>query len=440
MDVLSVTTPGPGSRWNQLNAFGNNRFYDVVAATGLASIASADNFNKSRNQAFRRHVPSLLGVPIKTTVSNITIPYFKVESLEWVTSLAEMGESLDSLHEIVTNISNPYLNFSNMNFPEGVNPFAYGTDVGRLTMVNTVPWQPAPRENNHSAWVYPNAEIQQSSTWVIVATEFDQNCTNDRSRPNEKFGDLTNIALYSYVPPQGDAGYVAFGRIKYTAGVVDCKDYRVVLNGVVESLSSTAQAQSWTPLPDPLVKTAIAMMPEVLFYTEIGNASSVPTWNNLDGYTRGMLSVAFQASWNELATDFQAQPMSETGYMTPFPILMASVTKWRVMVWYMLNLLLTLSGIIIGLAQSWCRSKTVQDPTLAALLLDTSALIGHDEKGLCDAVSLEGADKAWRLRLVVPDEGKDSYRHPYLEVDGGKRGRRRMSEKGEYSRLSESEK
>ena len=434
-DVLAITTPGPGDRWNSLNDFTNNRFYDVISASGLASLASINSFNKSFSQAYRRHVPSLLGVPINTTVSNITIPYFQVESLEWIMSIAETGDSLSSLSDIIEDNNNPYLNFSNMNFNTGVNPLAYGTGVGRLTLVNTEPWQPAPRDNQ-SMRVYPIPEIQQLATWVIVATQHAENCTADQSGLNAKFGDISALAHYN-PDPQNVHGCFALGRINYTAGVMDCQNCRVVLNGVVESSSQTTQAQLKAPLPDPLVKTAIAMMPEVLFYMEIGNASSAPTWNNLDGYTRGMLSVAFQASWNELASDFQAQPMSQTRYMSPFAILTASVTKWRVLVWYMLNLLLTLSGAIMGLVQSWCRFETIQDPTLAALLLDTSDVIGHDEKGVCNAVSLVGSDKTRKLRLVVPSEGQASYRHSYLEVGNeGNLGERRGDE---YSPTSESE-
>ena len=436
MDILSITTPGPGFRWNLLNDFENNRFYDVISASSLASLASADNFNRSLSPTYRRHVPSLLGVPINTTVSNITVPFFRVESLEWITSLDESGDDLDSPREVIKDRSNPYLNFSNMNFGTGLNPFAYGTDVGRLTLVNTAPWRPAPVDNQ-SMRVYPTPETQQASTWVIVATQYADNCTADQSGSNAKFGDISAVAHYN-PRPEDVHGCFALARINYTAGVIDCQGCRVVLNGVVESWPSSNQAQSDAPLPDPLVQTAIAMMPEVLFYMEIGNASSAPTWNNLDGYTRGMLSVAFQVSWNQLATDFQGQPMSQTKYMSPFPILKASVTKWRVLVWYAVNLLLTVSGMIMGLVESWCRFKTIRDPTLATLLLDTSAIIDHDDSGLCNAISLEGADGTRRVRLVVPSGSQIPYKHPYLEV-----GNRKLVEerkKGKYFRISGSEK
>ena len=435
LGLLSITTPGPGFRWNLLNDFENNRFYDVISASSLASVASVDNFNSSLSPVYRRHVPSLEGVPINTTLSNITVPYFKVESLEWVTSLNDTGTDLDLARDVIENINNPYLNFSNMNFNGGQNPFAYGTDVGRLSLVNTELWQPAPTDNQPNR-VYPTPKTQQASTWVIVATAYPNNCTADDTGLNAKFGDISAVAHYN-PNPKNVKGCFVLGRINYTAGVIDCQDCRVVLNGVVESSSSSPQAQTQTPLPDPLVPTAIAMMPEVLFYMEIGNASSAPTWNNLDSYTRGMLSIGFQASWNELATNFQAQPMSQTKYMNPFPILEASVTKWRVLVWYTLNLL-TFSGAIMGLVESWCRFKTIRDPTLAALLLDTSAIVNHDESGLCNAVSLEGADEAQRVRLIVSSEGKEPYRHPYLEVGDGIIARKR--EKGEYLRISVSEK
>ena len=154
--------------------------------------------------------------------------------------------------------------------------------------------------------------------------------------------------------------------------------------------------------------------------------------------TRGMLSVAFQASWNQLATDFQSQPMSQTRYVNPFSILKASVTKWRVLVWYALKLLLTFSGVIMGLVQSRCRFKTVRDPILATLLLDTSALTIHDEGGPCNAISSEAIDERRKLRLVISGESHPSYGHPYLEADNVEIIRER--EDGEYSCIYELEK
>ena len=107
--------------------------------------------------------------------------------------------------------------------------------------------------------------------------------------------------------------------------------------------------------------------------------------------------------------------------------------------WYSINILLTLSGLIMLFTQSRCRFKIVRDPTLAALLLDTSDLIRQDDKGVCNATQLEPDDQAERRRLIIPDEDSPSYKHPYLKA-GEESGIEKQSlVSGLYARISTSD-
>jgi hypothetical protein len=108
-----------------------------------------------------------------------------------------------------------------------------------------------------------------------------------------------------------------------------CKECPIVLDGVVEAADITNDPSSWTPVADPLVENAISMIPEVLFYMKVSNSSRAPSWQNIDGYTRGMITTAYQASWNSLANTWQATPMAVTEVSTRYPILIAQVTMSR---------------------------------------------------------------------------------------------------------------
>ena len=406
----TITTAGPCSQWDSFNFWPNNRFYEVLMGAGLASIASPTSFNTSGSPVFRRKIPSLLGTPVQSSLSNVTIPYFQIHSLDWVTSAEEIAGDRDLLDQIIQNQYAPTLNIS-----QPLNPFNMGTDAGRLVMVNEAPWIAAPTNESTSSNVYPSAVIDHATRWVVVATHFHSDCTDG---PSPVFGPLPDLYQYTFSGPTG--GCFVFGRINYTAAVVNCTNCPVVLDGVVEAASSPPLSSSWDPLPDPLVPNAIALMPEVLYYMKITNISSIPLWQNLDASTRGMLSVAYQASWNSLTNAFQPAPLTATHLRTPFSVLVADVITWRVFTWFAFQSLLTASGIVLVYLQSRCNGKTVRNTTVTPLLLDAGAVQRRDGDGLCNAVDLEGRDKALRLRLVVEKGDGMRYRHPVLVPEGEK--------------------
>ena len=166
------------------------------------------------------------------------------------------------------------------------NPFNLGTDTARLILVNTVTWARAPINNQTGNFVYPSPTIDTSQKWVILASQFTGKC----SSLSPDFGNISSI--YQYTSPKV-SGCFHFGRISYTAAAMTCNDCRTISNGAVEAANDSS---AWIPIPDPLVTNAISMIPEVLFYTKISNASQAPTWQNLDGYTCGMIATAYQAS------------------------------------------------------------------------------------------------------------------------------------------------
>jgi hypothetical protein len=400
---LGITTAGPCSQWGSFNYWPNNRFYEVLMGAGLASIASPLSFISSESQTYRRKIPSLLGTPLNSTLANVTIPYFEIHSLDWVTSADEIEDDKDLLDQVISNQYAPTLNIS-----QPLNPFNTGTDAGRLVMVNEAQWTPANVNESTSSYVYPSPVIDHATRWVVVATHFQTSCTDG---PSPVFGPLPDV--YQYTPSDPQGGCFVFARVNYTAAVITCKNCPIVLDGVVEAGSPSPSLSSWTPVPDPLVGDAIALMPEVLYYMKITNISSIPLWQNIDAYSRGMLSVAYQASWNSLTNAFQPAPMTATELKTPFPVLIADVKSWRVLAWFGINALLTVSGVVLVYLQGSCQGKTIRNTTLTPLVLDASAVLRRDTSGLCNAVDLNKQDESLRLRLVV-SKNETHYSHPAI--------------------------
>jgi hypothetical protein len=101
---------------------------------GLASIMSPANFKSSDGQLYRRKIPSLLGTSVNRTLANVTVPYFEIHLLDWVTSPEEVKNDKDLLDQIISDQYAPTLNIS-----QSLNTFNTGTDAGRLVVVNNAP-------------------------------------------------------------------------------------------------------------------------------------------------------------------------------------------------------------------------------------------------------------------------------------------------------------
>jgi hypothetical protein len=377
---------------------------DFVRSPSQVSITTPSSAYRAPS---RRLIPSLFGVALNSTLANVTVPYFQIHSLSWITSADQVKNDIEHLEQIISNPEAPALNYSS---ELSNNPFSFGTDKGRLVLINDVPWVPAPYDEDTGEWIYPPPTIKTAVQWVIVAMQFDQTCASGWS---PAFGPTPG--LYMYSSPTIGSCYV-FARMNYTAGAMTCKECRIVLDGVVEAVNTTEDPLSMAPIPDPLVENAVSMIPEVLFFMKVSNSSQAPSWQNLDGYTRGMISVAYQASWNSLANGWQAPPMAVTEISTPYSILVAQITTWRVLAWFGSNSFLAISGLLLAVLQRKCQNKTIRNPALAALMLDTSALLSQDTTGLCNAITLRKRDGPLRLR-IKPSNRNVLYKHARLDVD-----------------------
>jgi len=314
------------------------------------------------------------------------------------------------LHAAISDEDN-----ANQTFAVAENTFYLSTATGRLTLLNRRSWQPPEEPESarlpNSSFAYPVPKVATSSTYVLVALLFNSGCTGNAGL----FGDLPPMFQYnasssgSWFEGGDLPGCFLFGRINYTAGLVDCTDCPVVGSGIVE-LSNTS-ASTLVMQPDPLVDIAIAMMPEVLTYMAMANATSYPTWNNLDGYVQGMLSVAYQASWNSLTNAFAHGWTNEsewamTSIWQPESVLLARVSRTRVIAWFVCNVVLTLSGAAILFLQFGSNFEIVRNPELAALLLDSSQIQHRDGKTSSTSIDPTSVDQSLRLRLVPASDDR----------------------------------
>lgn len=141
----------------------------------------------------------------------------------------------------------------------------FGTDSGRLTIVNTKPWVPA-QKTGDGRYEYPLPTIERGTKFLAIAIARG-GCSNGA---DSSLGNVPKAWTYEDSTTGGEC--FMFARFDYSAGIISCKDCRVVSDGVVEASSNAP----FTVQEDPLAKTAIAIMPKVLFYIKIANISSTP--------------------------------------------------------------------------------------------------------------------------------------------------------------------
>ncbi len=410
-----ITSAGPGARWDWWQEYAKNRLFTVYRAAALASIFPVSSFDGSASRLVRRQMPSIRGVAINSILAEATVPHFNINSLEWITSASDFNDTLkDPVIYGAVDILADYTGTLNISSPD--NPLR-DVQYGEISMINENPWNPQSPSENGSYSFPESVMIYGTSLVVVLFNQADQehHFSSCHGATSVTFGDPGRLALYSVREEVNILNCFALARLNFTAGVAVCQNCPVVADSVIEATPSPSQPQA--TLPDPLVHDSISMMPETLSYMSVMNISLVPTWENLDAYTRGMLSVAYQASWNSLSNEFQTGDPTETAVAATIPVLVAHVARWRMLTWLGLNALLTISGILLAVLQSTCSGKTVRDPAMTALLLDSKAVLDSDADGLCNTGFLSKNDANCRIRLLVSSEIDGAYHHPRLVPD-----------------------
>ncbi|KAI8623036.1 hypothetical protein F5Y19DRAFT_460142 [Xylariaceae sp. FL1651] len=296
-------------KWAQHNMYANNRDYEIFGALGVSSFASPISFQPDGSVQRNYCAPSRArfdgsdSLLINSTLEIITVPYLRINSLRWVTSAKEIEQDLERLQTIKKG-SAPALVVGDTNRTNN-NPFWAGTDAGRLVLDNDKVWGPAALDAENNSYVFPSPIIREGEHWIVLATVYGA-ASPPSSTP--EFGSLANI----YQDCNSDtAQCYAYARMNYAAGVLECRDCPIVLDNFVESMAPCASQESLMPLPDPLVDLSLAMISQVLFYLKVINTTEAPSWENLDAYTRGMILVAYQASWNSPTSYFSRGASTE---------------------------------------------------------------------------------------------------------------------------------
>lgn len=120
---------------------------------------------------------------------------------------------------------------------------------------------------------------------------------------------------------------------------------------------------------DVFLPGVFALMPEVMQALVMvvgqfnnGDTMNAHVYNNTDIYLKSMITSSYQGIWSTLQDGYSIQEHDEINYR---PVidgqLKAEIAKWRVLLWWLLNALITLSGGLLFWLQSGCIRDPVTD-------------------------------------------------------------------------------
>jgi len=372
---------------------------DMVTAAYLALMAWPwQDSSQDGERTMKRVTSRVAHLPIDSTLSNVTLPYFAVTKLEWITDpWTELPEKLiQSVRS--TSLFNPFYNADWQFDSDG----AHGQLVHTFALIPDADWDMATPP--------PTPFTGTVTETRILAGVYSQSTEGPPCSAQSPFGKIPQgIGLANLTVAKDLPGCYIFARVTYVAGASRCTNCRV------SSWITIQNDSSLTVSPDLTTVDALDMMPLVaLQMVAVGSISVPKAYNNLDGYAIGLLTRSYGAAWTFLMDNYiDGQTGGVKAGVTvriAVPTSKANVLWWRVLLWLMLNMMFTLSGLLFLFLQSLCRQPVVVNPSIAALLLDTSDVLHKKNRALCNF-----------SRLVKDDEGIG-----YLELRQEYGGHRRV--------------
>jgi len=427
---------GPGDGWDEYNRWVEKRSLLVARSSAIAQSWPRSNF-LGNSTSIQRHFPESLNITVNSTVQRILMPYFIVEELNWVQNFS-LDAADANIARILTNTSDSSLALSITG-----NPMSQSV-IGNVALMKSTLWTVSNYiDNSTTRYMYPSPRIFQGSKYVaVLVSRPDTGVTATTTCPTTSplFGDLPNvkqpqIPWFVNNKPFSINCYM-IAKIQFRAGAYLCNDCLATTAGIVETILPMGSRGNTTtfpePIPDALVDEIFAAIPEVIAgFARARIPTDAETQGNLRAYTIGMLTIAYQATWNAMTERFavpetvQPRTMVRPGSIA----LLATVSRAKINGWMIMNSALLVAILLIPLLHYFFASednKITNDSTLTLLTMDLTQVLDKGGMGLCNAVSLNEEDeKIGRLWLQTSngwnrkDRNESSSALPLLEIDLG---------------------
>ncbi|KAI5847978.1 hypothetical protein DFP73DRAFT_630366 [Morchella snyderi] len=342
--------------WKEYVRDGDTRERVETEAVSFSwSLYHESRTSEGENAACRRPI-SNKQLTDSSVVNSITIPCLRIDSIVW--------EQNPASEQTKSMFSEPY---------RGVLPAIKERPithpvVGNAGMLDVTVW------DNNSAYhsSYPTPSIFNETR--LLAFVFATLPVNSTETCTEKLG--AEGAVFQRDKPEKSSGCYTIARVSFTAGVT-IGEAKVVSPGVVQGSNSV------NIVANEFTTESILLMNDVMHGMALGD----PEQSVSDHTTALIMAMqrAYVASWNSLQYNFgedggtrSQNDLLGASARQRIDLLQGVVSYWRVWVWVGLQLLVTLSAILLQCFENhWkVRNDKKRERTFVAdaLLLDTTTV------------------------------------------------------------------
>ncbi|KAF3318800.1 hypothetical protein TWF173_005213 [Orbilia oligospora] len=295
-NISSVSPTANFNLWYWYNVGGYIHNSHLRRAAGYAALAWANPAAAAKNGTSItgngcRHVMNDDGLPVNSTVYNVTIPCIRVHSISWAVSAEEVssadvelitgGES-KKLSQISEDLS--------LYYTEGATVVFDANKTYRVT---------------DDTSVLPSSTLFSGTKSVgLLLTRQDITRPLCRGLQPTIFGPGNRYDKYYNPPDHNDFHQNCYlvGKIEFTAGVTTSRLSKYIAPRIIEDSTPIDEVIFE---PDPWVQEAIWLLPDLMTMLSNLNSSLLPTWDNIDGYTEALLRQAYLGAWDAFHGAFQ---------------------------------------------------------------------------------------------------------------------------------------
>jgi len=335
---------GPGSSLE--NYFRYSSMITQVVAT--ASARANLGWIGSESIAMKRVLPITSGVrhlPGHTRLDGVTVPYFKVESFDWI---KDPNSTLTPNQlQIVSSTDDQFSPF-----------FA---DSGRAGFIPDDRWGPLKKSNNSE----PHQVLE---TRVLAVRGFRHNLTSKECNVESlDFGTIPPDVGHILLQFRENHDCMYFANVTYHACVALCRNCQISSWTVISSEGADLQLA-----PDRLVEEALAIVPYLSTHLLFTDYATPLFLTGAGNRSLELMSRSFQAAWMVLTDIFNDGEHSATSYAKlAVESAKADVDVRRVYIWCIFNFFLLLVGLLFRTVDVWSSGMWLDSPSFAAVLLNT---------------------------------------------------------------------
>lgn len=306
----------------------------------------------------KRVVPSVQSLPVGTSLTNVTVPVFAIESFDWITDGSDVSSTqLDYL----TRTSTPGTLYPPLPQTDVNNPLQ--STPGVLALLPDAIFDSSAL---NSDWSTQQPSMIKSKAGVVaVNINYAGEC------------DASTFAIFGPLPPNlftssaknvwGYSSCFVFAKITYSAGAATCYGCEVIFPLVVQNPPGVDLVLQ----PDVATQQAMYLMADVIGQLASSNVTMPIMWNNIENYTKEVLVRGYSSAWTVISEMFAFYSSKPSTFVTiPIPTSRAFVDRRRLWGWYALQVLAFVGGVIFLLHIHMEGRYPISNPLIHGFMLD----------------------------------------------------------------------